>query len=164
MTVIFPKEPFKSLNELVRTFGGVDLEHGSLSQMSVTGGDGRGEPGGGNIKAASAGNKESLVWHVSNIAARFGSLVEVRMLCFPSIAGRVMLNTTVHAKPPPVIQFHALKTTPLVALFAYVPSKKTAGSILKILIPTQYRPSVVAKKGTRFWHVSLRPPHNDDAY
>lgn len=85
-TVLFPHEPFTGLDELLRSFAAVDLEQasarnnsplnpslapaGKISERSSAG-------GAAVVVGQGAGKEESLVWHVDNVAARFGSLVEV---------------------------------------------------------------------------------------
>lgn len=66
-SVLFPKEPFSSLCELLGVFSEVDLvEHNRGDTLAFASAD-----------ASAAGKEGSLIWHVANVVARFRSIVEV---------------------------------------------------------------------------------------
>ena len=76
--MLFPKEPFSGLGELLHAFSAVDLGHASASTIPATVVNDKSDVV--TVVAAKAsrtGQGESLVWHVVNIAARFASLTEV---------------------------------------------------------------------------------------
>lgn len=65
--VLFPEKPFNSLCELLGTFSKVHLaEHhpGDTSNLA-------------SADTLVMGNEGSLIWHVTNVVARFRSIAEV---------------------------------------------------------------------------------------
>lgn len=78
LTVLFPEKPFRSLAELLHTFSAVDLRNNSASKTPAPGGDETSDQGVAvTTTVPGTGQGESLVWHVTNIATRFASLMEV---------------------------------------------------------------------------------------
>lgn len=76
--MLFPREPFSGLGELLHTFSAVDLGHASASTIPATVVNEKSDlVTVVAAKASRTGQGEGLVWHVVNIAARFSSLTEV---------------------------------------------------------------------------------------